>query len=82
MVQAYYLSQATLQDKCMSVSICSIPGNGTIGLEGTSRVCSFTQMSSGFQKDSTAPAISGNACFSVLARPEDRVVQTGHECQE
>lgn len=58
------------------------PGNGTIGLEGTSRVCSFTQMSSGFQKDSTAPAISGNACFSVLARPEDRVVQTGHECQE
>ena len=35
-----------------------------------------------FQKDSTAPAINGSACFSVLARAEDRVVQTGHECQE
>lgn len=35
-----------------------------------------------FPKDSTAPAINGNACFSVLARPEDRVVQTGHECQK
>ena len=31
-----------------------------------------------FQKDSTAPAMNGSACFSVLARAEDRVVQTGH----
>ena len=27
-------------------------------------------------KDSTAPAINGNACFSVFARPEDRVVMS------